>query len=88
MDTPDSIKGRAAAIRLAIPGTLSMRSYVPPCSDLALRDPSLPTPIIDRTVQDRIGRELRGMYAELERQPIPQRLLNLLGKIAEPKGQP
>jgi hypothetical protein len=57
-----------------------------PQSEIALRDPSLPTPTLDRTVQDRIGRELRALYAGLERQPIPQRLLDLLGKLEETKG--
>jgi hypothetical protein len=57
-----------------------------PQSEIALRDPSLPTPILDRTAQDRIGRELRTMYADLARQPIPQRLLDLLDKLEETKG--
>lgn len=32
-------------------------------------------PKIDRIVQDRIGRELRAMYEELLRQPLPENLL-------------
>jgi|tagenome__1003787_1003787.scaffolds.fasta_scaffold20685727_1 hypothetical protein len=54
---------------------------------LWLRDPSLPTPSLGRTAQDRIGRELRGMYAELERQPIPPRLLALVDKLSSPEDQ-
>ena len=57
-----------------------------PQTDLGLRDPSLPTPTLDRTARDRIGRELRAMYVDLARQPVPQRLLDLLGKLEETKG--
>jgi hypothetical protein len=32
-------------------------------------------PKIDRAIQDRIGRELRAMYEELLRQPLPENLL-------------
>ena len=60
-------------------------SFIPQ-TDLGLRDPSLPTPTLDRTARDRIGRELRAMYVDLARQPIPQRLLDLLGKLEETKG--
>ena len=80
MDRPTCIQGAPGAGR-------ARRASFPtrPYSDLALRDPSLPTPTLDRAAQDRIGRELRAMYAELERQPVPQRLLDLVGKLAEPK---
>jgi Anti-sigma factor NepR len=54
---------------------------------LSLRDPSLPAPTVGRTAQDRIGRELRGLYAELERQPVPRRLLDLLDGLEDPKGR-
>jgi hypothetical protein len=57
-----------------------------PQPEIALRDPSLPTPTVDRTTRDRIGRELRAMYLDLERQPVPQRLLDLLGKLEQTKG--
>ena len=60
-------------------------SFIPQ-SEVALRDPSLPTPTLDRTARDRIGRELLAMYVDLARQPIPQRLLDLLGKLEETKG--
>ena len=46
-------------------------------------DDDLPQPA--RISQDRIGHELRAMYAELGRQPVPQRLLDLVGKLADPK---
>jgi hypothetical protein len=32
-------------------------------------------PKLDRAIQDRIGRELRAMYAGLVTQPVPDRLL-------------
>jgi hypothetical protein len=60
-------------------------SFIPQ-TDIALRDPSLPTPTLDRMARDRIGRELRAMYVDLARQPVPQRLLDLLGKLEETKG--
>jgi Anti-sigma factor NepR len=82
MDRPTASKARRASAR----APLTLIPYTEaPYSDLALRDPSLPTPTLDRTAQDRIGRQLRAMYADLERQPIPQRLLDLVGKLAEPK---
>ena len=34
-----------------------------------------PTPKIDRPVQDRIGRELRKLYEDLLRQPLPEKLV-------------
>ena len=34
-----------------------------------------PKPKIDRAVQDKIGRELRAMYEELLRQPLPENLI-------------
>lgn len=46
-----------------------------------LRDPSLPEPTLDRSVQDRIGSELRAMYSDLANQPIPQRFLELIEKL-------
>jgi hypothetical protein len=79
MDRPTALKGRRGAGRTAL--GLLPQAY----PDLALRDPSLPTPTLDRTSQDRIGRELRAMYADLERQPLPQRLLDLMSKLREPK---
>ena len=36
-------------------------------------------PRLDRVAQDRIGRELRAMYDELLRQPLPANLMALLG---------
>jgi hypothetical protein len=78
MERSTSTKGRLAAGR----APLSLIQQ----SDIALRDPSLPTPTVDRDARDRIGRELRALYADLARQPIPQRLLDLLGKLEETKG--
>lgn len=46
-----------------------------------LRDPSLPEPTLDRSVQDRIGSELRAMYTGLANQPVPQRFLELIEKL-------
>jgi Anti-sigma factor NepR len=36
---------------------------------------------IGRAAQDRIGRQLRAMYSELIRQPLPERLLSTLNSI-------
>src|SRR5215210_7065267 len=79
------------AMQRSIPAKIRRASGRPavsflPQTDLALRDPSLPTPTLDRTARDRIGRELRAMYVDLARQPVPQRLLDLLGKLEETKG--
>ena len=57
-----------------------------PGAGLDLRDPSLPTPTLNKITQDQIGRTLRAMYADLERQPVPQRLVELVSKIENPKG--
>jgi hypothetical protein len=81
MNRPTASKLRRASAR----APLTLLPYTEPTySDLALRDPSLPTPTLDTGARDRIGRELRAMYADLERQPVPQRLLDLVAQI-EPK---
>jgi Anti-sigma factor NepR len=41
-------------------------------------------PKITRAIQDRIGRELRDMYAELLRQPLPDNLIAPLHASAVP----
>jgi Anti-sigma factor NepR len=78
-------RSTAFKVRRARRGAPRVLPYTQSYPDLALRDPSLPTPTLDRPSQDRIGHELRAMYADLERQPVPQRLLDLIGKLAEPK---
>jgi hypothetical protein len=40
-------------------------------------------PRIDRVIQDKIGRELRAMYEELLRQPLPENLTAPLRAIEE-----
>ncbi|MEN3931064.1 NepR family anti-sigma factor [Microvirga sp. W0021] len=57
------------------------KSESPVLLDKKLRDPSLPEPTLDQTSQDRIGSELRAMYSDLASQPIPQRFLDLIGKL-------
>jgi hypothetical protein len=42
-----------------------------------------PKPKLDRAIQDRIGRELREMYAELFGAPLPQNLLSPLRALDE-----
>ena len=72
MERFDSTKGRRAA---GVPSGLI------PQSEIVLRDPSLPPATLDRDARDRIGRELRALYADLARQPVPQRLIDLLGRL-------
>ncbi|HEY7382837.1 MAG TPA: NepR family anti-sigma factor [Beijerinckiaceae bacterium] len=51
-----------------------------PPSHLASENlPSEPT--LDRTVQARIGDNLRAMYDELLRQPVPDRFKDLIGQL-------
>ena len=38
-------------------------------------------PRLDRGLQDRIGRDLRTMYAALLREPIPDRILELVARL-------
>ena len=38
-------------------------------------------PSLDRTIQARIGDNLRAMYDELLQQPVPDRFRDLLGKL-------
>ncbi len=40
-------------------------------------------PKIDRAIQDKIGRELRAMYEELLRQPLPEKLTEPLRALDE-----
>jgi hypothetical protein len=43
---------------------------------------NLPTePTLDRNVQARIGDNLRAMYDELLRQPVPDRFKELIGQL-------
>ena len=78
MERHSALKGRRAA---GVPSGLI------PQSDIVLRDPSLPPPTLDRDARDRIGRELRALYADLARQPVPQRLIDLLGQLDEGQGR-
>jgi hypothetical protein len=41
----------------------------------------LSVPQFDRGLHDRIGRDLRGMYAALLREPIPDRILDLVARL-------
>ena len=41
----------------------------------------LSVPKLDRGLQDRIGRDLRAMYAALLREPIPDRILDLVARL-------
>jgi len=45
------------------------------------RCPATQKPTLDQTVRDRIGRDLCGMYGELLRQPIPDRILDLIARL-------
>ena len=47
-----------------------------------------PQPILDRTIQTRIGDHLRGMYGELLDQPVPDRFKELLAKLDGGGGGP
>ena len=38
---------------------------------------------VERSAQDRIGYQLRMMYSELVRQPVPERLLSIIRTIEE-----
>ncbi|HEX8165119.1 MAG TPA: NepR family anti-sigma factor [Beijerinckiaceae bacterium] len=76
MDRPTTGKAR-------VPGQAAPRFI--PQAGMALRDPSLPTPTLDPGARDRIGRELRALYADLARQPIPQRHLDLIGRLGGTK---
>ena len=49
----------------------------PRCGTLPRRS----EPTLDQTVRDRIGSDLCGMYGELLRQPIPDRILDLIARL-------
>jgi Anti-sigma factor NepR len=38
---------------------------------------------VDRAAQDRIGRQLRAMYSDLAKQPVPEKLLATLRAFEE-----
>ena len=52
---------------------------VPQATLSKLNEPSL-----DRAVQARIGDNLRSMYDELLKQPVPDRFRDLLGQLEKP----
>ena len=43
--------------------------------------PRLSESKLDQTVRDRIGRDLSGMYGDLLRQPVPDRILDLIAGL-------
>ena len=42
---------------------------------------SAPQPALSRAIQERLGRELRDMYAEIQRDPVTGRLADLLSQL-------
>lgn len=46
-----------------------------------------PTPSLDREAQARIGKQLRAMYDDLLRQPVPDRFTELLKKLDDETGR-
>lgn len=43
-------------------------------------------PELDRTIQARIGDQLRAMYTELLEQPVPDRFADLIGRLEQGDG--
>jgi hypothetical protein len=54
---------------------------VKPQAVVPAEEPQLPR--IDRETQARIGSQLRSMYDELAKEPIPDHLLDLLRKLGD-----
>lgn len=57
------------------------KSLTTMASNPAVKDDSPLEPTIDRASQSRIGDQLRAMYNELMQQPVPDRLMDLLGRL-------
>jgi hypothetical protein len=57
--------------------TIWLDTDQPRCGTL----PRLLEPTLDQTVRDRIRRDLCGMYGELFRQPVPDRILDLIARL-------
>ncbi|HEX2136324.1 MAG TPA: NepR family anti-sigma factor [Microvirga sp.] len=51
--------------------------------DASLNDKLSSNPRLDRTIQTRIGDQLRAMYDELMQQPVPDRFADLLAKLEQ-----
>ena len=47
----------------------------------SLSDELSPEPGLDRAIQERIGDRLRAMYDDLVQQPVPDRFVELLGRL-------
>jgi Anti-sigma factor NepR len=45
-------------------------------------------PALDRNTQELIGRQMRAMYSELVRQPLPEKLLSTLRAIPDADDSP
>ena len=54
-----------------------------PMSDASVADTPSAEPSLDRAVQSRIGDHLRQMYDELVQQPVPDRFVELLSRLAQ-----
>jgi hypothetical protein len=52
--------------------------------EASLSDKLSSDPKLDRTVQTRIGDQLRAMYDDLMQQPLPDKLRDLLARLDQP----
>lgn len=52
-----------------------------------LNEDSSSEPTVDRAAQARIGDHLRSMYNELMQQPVPDRFMDLLGRLDQVNGE-
>lgn len=43
----------------------------------------LEQPTVDQKVQERLGRQLKALYDDVVKQPIPDRLLSLIAQLEE-----
>ena len=51
--------------------------------DASLNDKLSSNPRLDRTIQTRIGDQLRAMYDDLMQQPVPDRFADLLARLEQ-----
>ncbi|WP_342642682.1 NepR family anti-sigma factor [Rhodoligotrophos ferricapiens] len=64
-----------------------MGASVDPSTNLEEQRGDQNNPVVDKKIQERLGRQLKALYEDVVKQPIPDRLLNLMAQLeAQKKG--
>ncbi|WP_137390674.1 NepR family anti-sigma factor [Rhodoligotrophos defluvii] len=65
-----------------------MGANVDPSTTLDRRGGEEGLPGVDKKIQERLGRQLKALYDDVVKQPIPDRLLSLIAQLEKQKNGP